>query len=442
MEKKKTIRKSVSVEGIGLHTGQKVRMMFKPASANSGIAFIRTDLPNRPRIEAHLDNVVKDIIPRCTSIGKDGAYIYTIEHLMSVLYGLGIDNLDIEIDSQEVPGLDGSGLNFLKLLKESGLKEQEAERRYFEIREPIWVEKDGSTLLGLPSSGLKISYLLDYSHTGIQAQFINLKICADTFEREVAPSRTFCLENEAELLKKSGLGKGANYENTLVISEKGVKNNTVRFENELARHKILDFVGDVYLLGLPIKAQVFAVKSGHALNLAFLKKVAEQIRKYQEQSVKNFISFDQETILDIKKIMSILPHRYPFLLVDRVIDLQSGKKAVGIKNVTVNDQFFNGHFPSRPIMPGVLMVEAMAQVAGIALLTDPQHSSQWALFMAANNVKFRKMVVPGDQLIMEAEIMRMRSKIAQAHGTVRVNGEVVAETDLVFSFMEEDFLRT
>ena len=440
-EKQKTIQKEVSLQGAGLHTGHHVNVCLKPAGPNCGIQFVRVDLPGKPVIKADIANVLfSGGLPRCTSIGNGQSTIHTAEHLMSVLCGLGVDNLIVEINGNEVPGLDGSAIDFLKAIKEVGLIEQEAQRECFAIREPIWVERNGSAIVIVPAVNFEISYVLDYNHPILRSQFFSVNLSPDTFEKEVAPCRTFCLENEAEELRKKGLGKGANYTNTLVVSRNGIKENKVRFENEFARHKVLDFIGDIYLLGVPIKGRVLAVKSGHTLNLELLEKIAAQKKKYEPAKTKAEYDFSQARELDINAIMKILPHRYPFLLVDRVVELEQGKRCVGIKNVTMNDGFFQGHFPARPVMPGVLMIEAMAQAGGVAVLTDKQHEGQLAFFLSADNVKFRKVVSPGDQLFFEVEVVKNKTRIAQIHAEAKVNGEVVAEGDMTFSFINGDYL--
>ena len=441
-QKQKTIKKEIVLEGVGLHTGNKARVCLRPGPADSGISFVRVDLPQRPVIKADFSNILTDhkALPRCTSIGQENVAIHTVEHLMSVLSGCSIDNLIVEINNNELPGFDGSAFGFLKAIKEAGIVEQKARREHFEIKEPIWIERNGSAIFITPASDFKISYMLNYQQPIIHSEFFSTHVDANIFEKEIAPCRTFCLENEAEELKKSGLGKGANYENTLVLTKNGVKNNKVRFENEFARHKVLDFIGDLYLLGVPICGHVVAVKSGHTLNIALLKKIAEQRKKYEGKKFVPTYDFSKKTDIDIHGIMKILPHRYPFLFVDRILELDHGKRAVGIKNVTANDNFFQGHFPTKPIMPGVLMIEAMAQVGGIAALGDKEHQGKVALFMAANNVKFRKVVVPGDQMILEAQIVKCKQKTAQIHAQATVNGEIVAEADLIFSFTDSSFL--
>ena len=439
--KQKTIRKSFSLSGIGLHTGEQVKLTFYPAEENYGIQFIRIDLPGQPAIKAQPERVMKDQgIPRCTSIGRDGVVIHTIEHLMSVLCGVGITNLRIEIIGREVPGLDGSGLEFLKGFQEAGLVEQEGRNGVFPIQEPLGVYQNDSFLYIVPMGDFKISYLLDYNHPLLRSQLFNVVVNAENFAEGIAPCRTFCLESEEVDLRKGGLGKGANYQNTLVVGKTQVLDNQVRFPDEFARHKVLDLIGDLYLLGCPIQGHIFAFKSGHYLNIELLNKIHEQKRKLEHKDNYFELNINGKREIDIHGIMKILPHRYPFLLVDRDIEIVEGKKAIGIKNVTMNEPFFQGHFPTRAIMPGVLMVEAMAQTAGVVVLTNEAHRGKVAFFLSAERVKFRKVVVPGDQLVMEVEVVRDKSKIAQIRALAKVNNEIVAEADMVFSFTDASYL--
>ncbi len=443
VEQQKTIKQEFTLTGVGLHTGCKVNARCKPAPANSGISFVRVDLPDRPVIQVDSANIHIDTgIPRCTSIGKGDVVIHTVEHLMSVLCGLGISNLTVEIDAFELPGLDGSGRDFLEAIKKAGIVEQNAPLEYFEISQPAGVELNGCSIYVVPAKEFKISYVLDYDNPVLKSQFFSATITPRLFEEAIAPARTFCLESEAEELRKNGLGQGANYDNTLVVGKNGVIKNTVRFPDEFVRHKVLDFIGDLYLLGAPIRGHVFAVKSGHTLNIQLLKKIQEQRQKYREKSAGVAAGFglaDRKEI-DIDGIMRILPHRYPFLLVDRVIELERGKRGIGIKNVTINDSFFQGHFPARPVMPGVLMVEAMAQASGVVILTNEAHRGKVAFFLAVDKVKFRRVVVPGDQLVMEVEVIRDRPKTAQARAVAKVGDEIVAEAEMVFSFTDASYL--
>ena len=437
MDKQRTITKELKLSGVGLHTANKVHLIFKPAEIDTGINFIRTDLPQRPVIKASVENLLSPASsPRRTSIGQEKVEVQTIEHLMAALAGLSIDNISIEIDNNEIPGLDGSSVNFLEMLLEAGIKEQEKERSYYSVKEPIFAEEEGSTLMVLPSSEFKISYTLNYDHPLLKTEFLQVSLSSDTFKNEIASARTFCLEEEAEHLRQQGLGRGANYENTLVLGKNGVINNKLRFQDEFIRHKILDLIGDLYLIGCPIKAHIIAVRSGHSLNLKIVKKINEQRLKYAQAGIGAGYHPREGEELDATAIMKILPHREPFLFVDKIIFLEQGKRATGIKNVTINDYFFRGHFPGKPVMPGVLIVEAMAQVGGVMMLAPQENRGKLAYFLAANNIKFRKIVVPGDQLVLQVEAGKIKSKTGQVHAKALVNGKVVAEADLIFALGE------
>ncbi len=438
MDKQRTIEKEVSTSGVGLHTANKVNLTFKPAEVDSGINFVRVDLPQKPAIKASIDYLLPQSYSlRRTSIGKDGAEAHTIEHLMAALAGLGIDNLYIELDNNEVPGLDGSSLNFVEMLNKAGIKEQASHRHYYTIKEPVYVEEEGSFLMAVPYPEFKISYTLNYDHPYLKTQFLDTMINSEIFKNELAASRTFCLENEANLLQQQGLGRGANYENTLVVGKSGVIKNKLRYENEFTRHKILDLIGDLYLLGQPIKGSIIAIRSGHSLNLKLAKKIHQQKEKSISGGMRSAeYNFSEGGEMDINAIKKILPHREPFLFVDKIISYDKGKRIVGLKNVTINDYFFKGHFPQRPVMPGVLIVEAMAQVGGVMMLSQEEHRGKLAFFMAADNIKFRKPVVPGDQLVFEVEAGKIKSRTGQVHGKALVDGKVVAEADLMFAIAD------
>ncbi|MGE0268001.1 MAG: UDP-3-O-acyl-N-acetylglucosamine deacetylase [Candidatus Omnitrophota bacterium] len=437
----KTILKETAIKGVGLHTGCDVEIILKPADVGTGIQFQRVDLALKPVIKANIENVCFDSkLTRCTTIGSNNCVVHTIEHLMSALAGLGITNLHVDINAGELPGCDGSSKDLVEAIKQAGVKEQDSPVEVYKVTKSIGVSNNGASIFIAPADELIISYVLDYDHPMLHSQFIEIAVNQDTYEKQIAPSRTFCLEREAIELQKNGLGKGANYRNTLVVGEKDVLENKVRFIDEFARHKILDIIGDLYLLGSPLKGHIFAVKSGHELNTQLLKKITEQKKMETVKTQRAEYDFSGKKEIDIQGIMNVLPHRYPFLLVDRVIEIEHGKKAVGIKNVTINDGFFQGHFPTRPVMPGVLMVEAMAQTAGVVVLTNPAHRGKLAFFMAVDNVKFRKVVTAGDQLMMEVEVVRDRSRVTQIHAVSKVDGEVVAEADMTFSFTDSSYL--
>jgi UDP-3-O-[3-hydroxymyristoyl] N-acetylglucosamine deacetylase/3-hydroxyacyl-[acyl-carrier-protein] dehydratase len=438
--KQKTIKNPVSLSGIGLHTGKTVRMTIKPAKDNEGVSFTRIDLPGKEPIKVTASNAVMDEnVTRCTAIEYQGVRIYTVEHLMAALSGLGIDNVAIDIDGDELPGLDGSSLEFVKALEQAGTIEGQADKNVFVIQEPVVVSNKTSTIIIVPQDHFSVSYTLDYDHPLLRSQFYS-KAIDSSFTKELAPARTFCMESEANEIKAHGLAKGANYQNTLVMSAQGPLENTLRFKDECARHKVLDIVGDLFLLGFPLQGAVYATKSGHRLNRALVKKIEAQRQKYTTVSYPPAELGSPGRVFNINEIMKILPHRYPFLFVDRVIEIEPGKKGIGIKNVTINDGFFQGHFPQKPVMPGVIMIEAMAQTAGVVVLTSGAHNGKVALFMSISEVKFRKVVYPGDQLLMEVEIVRDRERTAHVKGIGRVDGEVAIEAEMTFSYTEAHYL--
>ncbi|MFH1504414.1 MAG: UDP-3-O-acyl-N-acetylglucosamine deacetylase [Candidatus Omnitrophota bacterium] len=436
MEKRRTIKNKVLFEGIGLHTGKQAKLELLPAGPDTGILFIRKDIEPTAIIKADSWTVLDSKkFPRRTSIGIDGVHVHTIEHLMAALHILGVDNIQINIWGEEVPGLDGSAKDFVEKIKQAGLQDQNIERRRLIIKEPLWVEEGLSNITVLPYPVLRISYVLDYDSPLIGSVYTDITLSND-LKSNIYEARTFCLEREVQSLLSMGLGKGANHKNTLVVSEKGIIDNELRFPDEFVKHKILDLIGDLYLAG-HIRGHVIAIKGGHSLNIKLLEKLRRYRGKTQSAGVGSqdlFIPDKEE--LNVEEIMRILPHRYPFLLVDRIIYLDKGKKAVGLKSVTMNEHFFQGHFPGKPVMPGVLIVEAMAQVGGVLMLACEEHRGKLAFFMAANNIKFRKTVVPGDQLTLEVVSGKIRTRTGTVHTKAFVNNKIVAEAELMFALVE------
>jgi len=433
IQNQRTIQRVIAFEGIGLHTGEKVTMTLLPAAENSGIVFVREDC-NNTIIKADLNAVLNPLeYPRRTTIRSGSVEIYTVEHLLAALAMLGIDNLQVNINGREVPGLDGSSQEYIANIEKAGIQEQKEPKNYFVLREPLWIEDNHSSLIALPHSEFKVSYTLQYDNTFLGSEFLEVVLNGSYNHKDLAGARTFCLEDEIEPLKKLGLGKGANYDNTLVISKSGVIKNTLRYKDECVRHKILDLIGDLYLAG-PMKAHIIAVRSGHVHNIKLLSK----LKNYRDRLGTAGVASSRDYVpnasctLEAEQIMKILPHRYPFLLVDRIIHIEQGKRAIGIKNVTINDYFFQGHFPSKPVMPGVLLVEAMAQVGGVLMLSSEEHCGKIAYFLAADEVKFRKTVVPGDQLFIEVDADKVKSRTGQVKGVVKVDGKLVAEGTLRF----------
>ena len=435
MDKQKTIKAKVSFEGIGLHSGQKTKIEILPAPANTGIIFIRQDAGGQLIKGDFCSLVAPEKFPRRTSIGANGVYIHTVEHLMAAFHLLKIDDVQINVWGEEIPGLDGSAKEFMEKIKDVGIVELDAAVNYLVIKEPIWVEEGSSSIVALPCPSLRISYALKYDNPLIGSGYVDLTIDGNATEN-VFEARTFCLEDEVKHLLDSGLGKGANYDNTLVVSKEGVLKNKLRFPDEFTRHKVLDLIGDLYLAG-PIRGYIIAIKSGHSLNM----KLLERLRKYKDKAVGAGVGSPTAFVpngnhLSCEDIMKLLPHRYPFLLVDRIIEIEKCKRAVGIKNVTMNEHFFQGHFPNRPVMPGVLIIEAMAQVGGVLMLASEENKGKLAYFMAANNAKFRKTVVPGDQLVIEVIVGKLRTKTGIVYAKAFVDDKLAAEAELMFALVD------
>ncbi|MEW5692061.1 MAG: bifunctional UDP-3-O-[3-hydroxymyristoyl] N-acetylglucosamine deacetylase/3-hydroxyacyl-ACP dehydratase [Candidatus Hydrogenedentota bacterium] len=430
----RTIKKEVEFKGKGLHTGTDTRVVLKPAKPNTGIIFIRKDLPEEPVIEAIGNNVVDS--DRGTVLGASSVKIRTVEHLLSVCAGLFIDNLYIDVYGEEIPAFDGSAKELVDEIIKVGFDDEHIAKQIYRLKEPIFMKEGESLLIALPSNELTVQMTIQHNKTTNILQYKNIKITEENFIKEIAPARTYGFFEEIEELRSRGLIKGGELSNAIVITKDGIMNKEgLRFEDEFVRHKILDLLGDLKLLGADICANIIGIKSGHKLNLKFVKKI---LRLYQIDASQYLKIPDiGEEQLDIKEIKKILPHRYPFLLVDRILSIDGDEKIIGVKNVTINEEFFQGHFPNYPIMPGVLIVEAMAQVGGVLLLSKKENAGKIVFFMGLDNVKFRRPVVPGDQIIFEVVKIKLKAKTGVMHGSAYVNGQLAAEADLKYSIVDE-----
>lgn len=455
MVKQTTIKSEVTLSGVGLHTGKEVTMTFKPAPINNGFTFVRVDLEGQPIIEADANYVVNT--QRGTNLEKLGVKIQTSEHVLAAFVGLDVDNVIIELDASEPPIMDGSSKYFIEAIEKAGIVEQEAERKYYVVKEVISYsdEATGSEILVMPCDDYQVTAMVDFGTKVLGTQNATMKSISH-FKEEISNARTFSFLHELESLLQHGLIKGGDLNNAIVYVDKEISestmeslkvafgkdeitvkpngildNLTLHHPNEAARHKLLDVVGDLALIGTRIKGKVIANKPGHFVNTQFAKKMAKIIKIEQRNQVPVY-DLNQEPLMDIHKIMAMLPHRPPFLLVDKIFEL-SESHVVGLKNVTMNEPFFVGHFPNAPVMPGVLIVEAMAQTGGILVLsTVPDPENYLTFFMKIDNVKFKHKVLPGDTLIFKCELITpIRRGICHMQANAYANGKLVAEAELM-----------
>ncbi len=438
-----------------MHSGNKVMMTFLPAPPNSGIRFRRVDLEGKPEIEARVDNVVQT--NRSTTLGKGNAKIMTVEHVLATMAGFGIDNAVIELDANEPPIGDGSSREYCRLVEEAGIIPQGEPREVFRIAEPLELQTEDSLISIFPHDRFKIT-CTSADKAGRFSQYFSIEINPETWKREVAHARTFCFFEEIEFLIKNGLIRGGSLENAVVIRDDAVlTTEPLRYNEEFVRHKILDIIGDLSLVGRPLAGHVIAVRPSHTLNCELARVIQARMRRPME-AMQTFSppppALEQKKAgapsvsdiekmmadgasLDISQVMKILPHRYPFLLIDRVEKID-GNKITAIKNVSINEPYFQGHFPGHPIMPGVLQLEAMAQAAGILMLKQAENFGRLAYFMAAESVKWRKPVRPGDTVVIEIELTKNRGKIGKAKGVCLVNQEPVSEAEVTFILLERE----
>ena len=413
---RRTLARPAVLEGRGLHLGVPCRVTFQPATAKQGIVFRRVDCPGQPRIRAHVSEVSGS--ERRTQLGKGDHAIHTVEHVLAAVNGLGIDDITIDMDGPEPPILDGSAAPFVEALCDAGLASIAGEPEFLDLSEPVRIIDGASVYEAFPSEQLELDVTIEFPHPLIGKQSRRFTVTEESFASELSRARTFGFVHEVDALREKGLIRGASLDNAVVLGDDDILSGDLRWSDEFVRHKAMDCVGDLALAGAKVRARIVAIKPSHRGTVTLVREMVKAGRK-------------EMGMYTIEEIMKVLPHRYPFLLVDRIIEIEEKKRIVGLKNVTINEPFFQGHFPGHPIMPGVLIIEAMAQVGGMLLLgsvSDPE--TKVVYFMSLDNVKFRRPVKPGDQLRFELEVTQLRGTVCKMRGVGKVDGEVVVEADM------------
>ncbi len=439
--KQRTILRESSVSGKSLHTGEEVTLTLKPGPEDSGIVFRRTDLYGKPELRADISLVTE--LVRSTTLSAGHAKVHTVEHILSALSGCAVDNVIIEMGASEPPILDGSAKYFVNLIQKAEPIEQTKERKVFSLKEPISITEGNRSIIALPSDNLKIT-CTSSDDRGIHTQHLTLDIDPDVYCAQIAAARTFTIYEDIEELLKLGKIQGGSLDSAIVIKgDKILSKEPLRFKDEFVRHKILDILGDISLLGCALKAHIVAVRPGHALNARLTSALAERMKTGSHGKRSSSAPSQQPSILadekalDIRRILDTIPHRYPFVMIDRVIEIISDDELIAVKNVSINEPYFQGHFPGRPVMPGVLQIEAMAQAAGILMLRHTTAENRVAFFMSCDKVKFRNAVEPGDQVAIHVRLIKKRgNKLAVAAGECKVGGKIVSSAELMFTIME------